>query len=115
MFLLDFVFYEYHNEQLVKNTLLECSDNKPDGTHPYPVEGCEEILELDGNCGGIQSAVPDKLCLCPTQFDPVIVNVQGKYKGDAFSFLHTFNNPCEFQCVTEPLQHFFNVGINFKD
>ncbi|KAI8328791.1 hypothetical protein BC941DRAFT_457619 [Chlamydoabsidia padenii] len=105
-----FLFYELHGDQLIKNTLLTCDDNTPGGTHPQPALACEEILEVEGDCGKIDPAV----CFCPADFDPVVVNVQGKFKGTPFKLLQTFQNPCIFKCATKSIEHFVTIGLGLN-
>ncbi|SAL97575.1 hypothetical protein [Absidia glauca] len=107
-----FLYYELHGEQLVKNTLLTCDEYTPGGTHPTPVPACEEIMAIDGDSSKLSPAH----CFCPLKkYDPITVNIQGKYKGNHFKFLQTFENPCIFKCVTKPIEHFVTIGLGLEE
>ncbi|WP_217237844.1 protease inhibitor [Streptomyces sp. AC555_RSS877] len=61
------------------------------GTHPAAVSACAELRAADGDFDAL--AVRDGV-LCTKEYDPVVVTVDGVWRGQRVSYERTFANEC---------------------
>jgi hypothetical protein len=61
------------------------------GTHPAPASACAELRAADGDLDAL--AVRDGV-QCTKEYDPVVVTVDGVWRGQRVSYQRTFANEC---------------------
>ncbi|KOU61799.1 protease inhibitor protein [Streptomyces sp. MMG1533] len=61
------------------------------GTHPAASSACAELRAADGDFDAL--AVRDGV-LCTKEYDPVVVTVDGVWRGQRVSYQRTFANEC---------------------
>jgi subtilisin inhibitor-like len=61
------------------------------GSHPDAVDACAELRAADGDLNAL--SVRDDV-LCTKLYDPVVVTVQGVWKGKRVDYERTFSNEC---------------------
>ncbi|MFE1436143.1 subtilase-type protease inhibitor [Streptomyces griseoaurantiacus] len=69
---------------------LSCAPT-PSGTHPAPAEACAELRTVDGDPASLS---PGAGVLCTKEYDPVVVTVEGVWRGKRLSYERSFANPC---------------------
>ncbi|MDQ4134176.1 MAG: subtilase-type protease inhibitor [Actinomycetota bacterium] len=75
--------------ELIGSSWLTCS---PDGgTHPQPAAACRQLVEADGHI----EAIPEDPGPCTEEFNPVVLQASGTWRGESRRFSREFSNPCE--------------------
>ncbi|KOG27807.1 protease inhibitor [Streptomyces resistomycificus] len=69
---------------------LSCAPT-PSGTHPAAASACAELRAADGDFDAL--AARDDV-LCTREYDPVVVTVDGVWRGQRVSYQRTFANEC---------------------
>jgi hypothetical protein len=69
---------------------LNCAPT-PSGTHPAAYDACAELRAVNGDFDAL--TLRDG-ALCTRQFDPVVVTVQGVWRGKRVAYERTFANEC---------------------
>ncbi|MCF3130112.1 protease inhibitor [Streptomyces olivochromogenes] len=69
---------------------LNCAPT-PSGTHPAAVEACAELRGAGGDFDALTTG-SDKPCT--REYNPVVVTVDGVWRGKRVSYEHTFGNEC---------------------
>ncbi|WP_370270973.1 subtilase-type protease inhibitor [Streptomyces sp. V4I8] len=65
------------------------------GTHPDSRQACADLDRVNGGLGrlatlrGNESGRP-----CTREYNPIVVTVQGVWRGTRVNYEHTFANPC---------------------
>ncbi|MBC2906734.1 protease inhibitor [Streptomyces cupreus] len=63
----------------------------PSGTHPAAGPACAELRAAQGDFDALAS---DDDMLCTREYDPVVVTVDGVWRGERVSYERTFSNEC---------------------
>ncbi|MER5839069.1 subtilase-type protease inhibitor [Streptomyces prasinus] len=63
----------------------------PSGTHPAAAAACGELAEVDGD---LRALTVEDGVFCTHQYDPVVVTVDGVWRGQRLSYERTFANEC---------------------
>ncbi|WAZ25878.1 subtilase-type protease inhibitor [Streptomyces cinnabarinus] len=61
------------------------------GTHPAAGEACAELRAAQGDFDALASA--DNM-MCTREYDPVVVTVDGVWRGQRVSYERTYSNEC---------------------
>lgn len=61
------------------------------GTHPAASEACAELRAVGGDLGILEARNDVK---CTKQYDPVVVTVEGVWRGQRVAYERTFANEC---------------------
>lgn len=61
------------------------------GTHPAPAAACAELRGADGDFDALTGRVDT---LCTKEYDPVVITVDGVWRGQRVSYERTFANEC---------------------
>ncbi|MXM67310.1 protease inhibitor [Streptomyces sp. HUCO-GS316] len=61
------------------------------GTHPAPAQACAELRLADGDFNALD--VRDDV-MCTKEYNPVVVTVDGVWRGQRVSYERTFANEC---------------------
>ncbi|WP_055531639.1 subtilase-type protease inhibitor [Streptomyces graminilatus] len=61
------------------------------GTHPAAADACSELRAADGDFGLLPTKSDVK---CTKQYEPVVVTVEGVWRGQRVSYERTFANEC---------------------
>ncbi|MGW0337265.1 protease inhibitor [Streptomyces sp. NPDC003011] len=61
------------------------------GTHPATASACAELRYADGD---LDALTADRDVLCTKEYDPVVVTVDGVWRGQRVSFERVFPNEC---------------------
>ncbi|MFE2515659.1 subtilase-type protease inhibitor [Streptomyces mirabilis] len=69
---------------------LNCAPT-PSGTHPAAYDACGELRAVNGDLDAL--TLRDG-ALCTRQFDPVVVTVEGVWRGKRVAYERTFANEC---------------------
>ncbi|MEU2739592.1 subtilase-type protease inhibitor [Streptomyces sp. NPDC007095] len=69
---------------------LNCAPT-PSGTHPAAYDACAELRAVNGDFDAL--TLRDG-ALCTRQFDPVVVTVEGVWRGKRVAYERTFANEC---------------------
>lgn len=69
---------------------LSCAPT-PSGTHPAPAEACAELRAAQGNFDALASG--DNV-LCTREYNPVVVTVNGVWRGQRVFYERTYSNEC---------------------
>lgn len=70
---------------------LSCAPT-PSGTHPAPDEACADLKAVGGDPAALR---PADGVLCTKEYDPVVVTVEGVWRGKRLAYERSFANPCE--------------------
>jgi hypothetical protein len=63
----------------------------PSGTHPAATAACAELRAAGGDFGALEARSD---ALCTREYDPVVVTVDGVWRGQRVSHEQTFSNEC---------------------
>ncbi|MEU6356529.1 subtilase-type protease inhibitor [Streptomyces sp. NPDC047072] len=65
------------------------------GTHPAAASACAELRAVDGDLDALESVLGSRGdVLCTKEYDPVVVTVDGVWRGQRVSYERTFANEC---------------------
>ncbi|TXS35594.1 plasminostreptin [Streptomyces sp. uw30] len=93
------VFTTGHGEQAVTTTperavTLNCAYTTS-GTHPDPRQACAELDRVNGDLGRLATLRGnDAGRPCTKEYRPVVVTIQGVWRGMRVNYEHTFANSC---------------------
>ncbi|MGC3001728.1 subtilase-type protease inhibitor [Streptomyces sp. G35A] len=69
---------------------LTCSP-RPSGTHPAAASACADLSGVDGN---LDALTMQEGVFCTKEYDPVVVTVEGVWRGERVSYERIFSNEC---------------------
>ncbi|WP_374705488.1 subtilase-type protease inhibitor [Streptomyces sp. AJS327] len=69
---------------------LSCAP-RPSGTHPAPERACAEIAAAQGDLDGLPG---QRDRFCTREYRPVVVTVQGVWRGERVDYERAFDNSC---------------------
>ncbi|MDO0924530.1 subtilase-type protease inhibitor [Streptomyces sp. TG1A-8] len=61
------------------------------GTHPAPARACAELRDVGGDLDALTGRTDVR---CTRLYDPVVVTVEGVWRGERVSYERTFGNSC---------------------
>jgi len=61
------------------------------GTHPAAASACAELRASGGDLGALPARSD---VMCTREYDPVVVTVDGVWRGERVSYERTFSNEC---------------------
>ncbi|MFK4069722.1 SSI family serine proteinase inhibitor [Streptomyces sp. NPDC029674] len=79
----------------IRGVLLHCEPG-PRGAHPQADRACAAIARARGDF----DALPDDPHACTKEYEPVLVNVTGSYKGRKVAWRKTYPNACALDADT---------------
>ncbi|WP_018680302.1 SSI family serine proteinase inhibitor [Actinokineospora enzanensis] len=88
----------------IDSAQLNC-DPTDGSTHPTPGRACASLDKVDGDF----NALPDTGRLCPYNYDPVTVTVDGTWGAREVHFTHDYPNQCVAEVTSDDV---FNLRKN---
>ncbi len=67
----------------------------PSGTHPNPRQACADLDRVNGDLDRLATLRRNETGqFCTKEYRPIVVTVQGVWRGTRVNYEHTFANPC---------------------